>query len=195
MSETAHLVYLHGFNSSPGSFKARLLAKTLAERDVPAQFHCPALPPEPAAAAAVIDAMLAPLGAAVTLIGSSLGGYYATAFAERRQLRAVLVNPAITPQEALRPYLGRQRNLYTGAEYDFTETHLEQLAALWVEHITPERYFLLHETGDELLDYRIAMQRYLGARMHIVEGGDHAFQSFGECIPLLLEFAAIRAPT
>jgi predicted esterase YcpF (UPF0227 family) len=98
------------------------------------------------------------------VVGSSLGGYYATWLAEKRGVSAVLVNPAVRPYELLRPALGVQKNLHTGKEYEFTERHLAELAALEVPAITrPERYLLMVETGDEVLDYTQAVARYRGA--------------------------------
>ena len=130
-------------------------------------------------------------GHSVTLIGSSLGGYYATYLAERHNVRAVLINPAVFPHLGLRAYLGVQRNLHTHRQYELTERHLRQWEQLYLPSVHPERYLLLVETGDEVLDYREAVQKYAGARQVVIEGGDHALHSFPEQIPLILEFARI----
>src|SRR5262249_36249120 len=125
----------------------------------------------------------------VTLVGSSLGGYYATFLAERFGVRAVLVNPAVKPYEGLRAYLGPQRNLYTGGVYELTEKHLEELQALDVEQPTRmERYYLMVTTGDEVLDYRVAVRKYAGAKQLVVPGGDHGFSTFVEHMDSVLDF-------
>jgi predicted esterase YcpF (UPF0227 family) len=93
----------------------------------------------------------------VTLVGSSLGGFYATWLAEKHGLKAVLINPAVHPHRDLRVFLGVQQNLHTGEKYELTESHLAQWEQLFVPAITPTRYLLLVETGDELLDYREAV--------------------------------------
>jgi predicted esterase YcpF (UPF0227 family) len=188
------LVYLHGFNSSPASHKAQVLKAYLEARGLGARYACPALPDTPAEAVAAIERTLAghdPRG--VTLIGSSLGGYYATWFAEKRGYRAVLINPAITPHVGLEAYLGPQKNLYTGVPYELTRAHLEGWRGLLVERIDPEKYLLLLETGDEVLDWRQAARKYEGARAAIRWGGDHSLQSFPEHIERILAFAGIRA--
>ena len=174
------LIYLHGFNSSPASVKARLIRERLEAAGRGAEFLAPALPHRPAEAAAVLDALLARHPDAA-LVGSSLGGYYATYLAERHGVRAVLVNPAVRPYELLRAALGTQTNLHTSAPYEFTAGHLDELKALEPAAITrPGRYFLMVTTGDEVLDYREAVARYRGCRSLVVEGGDHGFGSFGE---------------
>jgi uncharacterized protein len=182
------LIYVHGFNSSPASIKARLLTERLEALGHGADFLAPGLPHRPAEAAALLDALIARHpGAAV--VGSSLGGYYATYLAEKHGVRAVLVNPAVRPYELLRPALGTQRNLHTGAEYEFSERHLTELAALEVPAIQrPERYLLMVETGDEVLDYREAVARYHGCRQIVIEGGDHGFSDFGLYLDTVLEF-------
>jgi predicted esterase YcpF (UPF0227 family) len=126
----------------------------------------------------------------VTFIGSSLGGYYATWFVEKWGGRAVLINPAITPHAGLAAYLGPQKNLHTGAPYELTRAHLEGWRALLVERVDPEKYLLLLETGDEVLDWREAAKKYEGARMVIRQGGDHSLQCFPEMLPRILAFAA-----
>jgi hypothetical protein len=125
------------------------------------------------------------------LVGSSLGGFYATHFAQKHDCRAVLVQPAVFPYVGLESMLGAQRNLYTQAAYELTTSHLECWRALATPKIDAERYLLLLETGDEVLDYREAMRKYEGARMVIREGGDHALQSFAEHLPRILCFAGI----
>lgn len=184
------IVYLHGFNSSPQSHKAQVLGRFLAERGLGAQYACPALPP--LASEAIREAEKC-LGKEVCFVGSSLGGFYATWLAEKHGVRAVLVNPAIDPHVGLRAYLGRQENLHTGEPYELTEVHLRDWERHYVPRITPQRYLLIVETGDEVLDYRRAVARYAGADQIVVEGGDHSLQSFARHLPRILEFARAAA--
>ena len=186
------LIYLHGFNSSPQSQKAQVLGRYMEARGLGARYACPALPHQPEQAVAVIEAELAraPKGP-VTLVGSSLGGFYATWFAEKHGLKAVLINPAVHPHRDLRVFLGVQQNLHSGEKYVLTEAHLAQWAQLFVPVITAARYLLLVETGDEVLDYREAVGKYAGAKQVVVQGGDHTLQSFPNQIPLILEFAGL----
>ena len=127
----------------------------------------------------------------VTFVGSSLGGFYATWFAEKYDRRAVLINPAIRPDLGLAAYLGPQRNLYTGEAFELTPAHLEAWRALVMDRVDPERYLLLLETGDEVLDWRAAARKYEGARTVIRDGGDHTLQSFAEHLPRILAFAGM----
>jgi predicted esterase YcpF (UPF0227 family) len=186
------LIYLHGFNSSPGSHKTQVLKCFMEARGLGGQYCCPALPHLPGQAIAKIEAVIAGYSRdAVTLIGSSLGGFYATYLAERHRLRAVLINPAVFPHQGLRSFLGVQRNLHTGEEYELTEEHLRQMQELYRPEIDAQRYVLLVETGDEVLDYREAVRKYQGSRQIVIEGGDHSLKSFPEHIPLILDFAQL----
>jgi len=186
------IVYLHGFNSTPASHKARTLQAYLQARGLEHLYACPALPHQPQEAVRVIEAQIGRCGRpAPTLLGSSLGGFYATYFAETYDCRAVLIQPAVFPHLGLETMLGPQQNLHTGEHYELTHAHLEGWRSLAVERVDPERYLLLLETGDEVLDWRDAARKYAGARMVIRDGGDHALQSFPEHIPRILAFAGI----
>ena len=188
------LIYLHGFNSSPDSKKAQQLRRYMQAHGIGDQYLCPALPDLPRAAIDLAEAEIARhRDSDPTLVGSSLGGYYASFLAERHQLRAVLLNPAVYPHMDLRAYLGAQRNLYTLQPYELTEAHLQQLEALYQPVIRPERYLLIVETADEVLDYRQAVEKYAGARQIVIEGGDHGLQSFAEHIPAILEFSHLAS--
>jgi uncharacterized protein len=181
------IVYLHGFNSSPQSHKAQVLQRYMAARGLAKAFACPALPVGARQAIREIEKL--PVGSKTCYVGSSLGGYYATWMVERHGGRAVLINPAIDPHVGLRSYLGPQANLHTGEPYELTEAHLEQWRELYVAAVSPQRYLLLVETGDEVLDYRRAVERYAGAAQVVVQGGDHSLRSFDQHLARILEFA------
>lgn len=188
---SAGILYLHGFRSSPASTKSRLLADTLSARGQSERFFCPALSPVPRQAIAQAEAIISAQAGPLTLVGSSLGGFYATWLAEKFDLRAVLINPAVVAPVSLDEYIGTQTNLYTGESFAFTSEHIEQLRALEVQHVSPERYLLMVETGDEVLDYRQAVARYAGCRQWVLEGGDHSFTRFPDLMPQLLEFCGL----
>ena len=185
------LIYIHGFNSSPASSKAQLLKARLEALGRGAEFAAPALPHSPAQAAALLDALAIRYPGAC-LVGSSLGGYYATYLAEKHGLKAVLVNPAVRPYELLAPHVGRQKNFHTGEEYDFTLQHVAELRALEVNRITSGRYLLVATTGDEVLDYRRAVERYRGCRQIVIQGSDHGLSDFGNYVDAVLEFCGLE---
>ncbi len=187
------LLYLHGFNSARSSHKAQVLQTHLNSLGRGAEFFAPDLPHRPAQAIALVESLLAQLPRKPTLVGSSLGGYYATGLAERHDLQAVLINPAVAPYRLLEPLLGPQRNFYTGESYELTPQHLAELQALEVEALHPERYLLLVQTGDEVLDYREAVARFAGAQQIVIAGGDHGFQAFEKYLDAILAFAGMGA--
>jgi predicted esterase YcpF (UPF0227 family) len=105
----------------------------------------------------------------------------------------VLINPAVHPYDDLAPYVGVQTNLYTGEPFEVTPAHFDELRAMRVPRITrPDRYLLLVETGDEVLDYRVAVRYYGGAAQYVRGGGDHAFTDYPAQIPAILRFAGVR---
>ena len=185
------LIYIHGFNSSPASAKARLLQERMEALSCGTDFLAPALPHSPAQAAAMLDA-LAALNPGAALVGSSLGGYYATYLAEKHRLKAVLLNPAVRPYELLKDQLGPQQNLYTGERYEFTARHVDELRALEVTTITRERYLLIAATADEVLDYRTAVARYAGCRQIVIDGGDHGLSRFADYLDAVLAHCGTR---
>ena len=182
------IVYLHGFNSSPQSHKAQVLKRYMEERGLANEYACPALPVSARGALAVIERTVEGRGA-VCYLGSSLGGFYATCMVEKHGGKAVLINPAIDPHVGLRAYLGAQKNLYTGEGYELAQKHLDEWRALYAPKVTPLRYLLLVETGDEVLDYQRAVARYAGAEQVVIPGGDHSLQSFPTYLPRILAFA------
>jgi predicted esterase YcpF (UPF0227 family) len=186
------IIYLHGFRSSPASQKVQMLARRMAERGLSDRLWCEQLPFAPLRAIAVAERAIAAAPTPPTLVGSSLGGYYATWLAEQHDLKAVLINPAVLAHLSLADFVGSHTNLYTGERFDFTLEHVEELRRIDVAEIRkPERFWLLVETADEVLDYRQAVLKYVGARQTVIEGGDHSFQHFGEFLDGILAFAGL----
>jgi predicted esterase YcpF (UPF0227 family) len=188
----AMLIYLHGFRSSPASFKARMLGDRMAALGRATEYACPALPVSPREAIAQVQAAW-PLGEADTLVGSSLGGCYATHLAERHGCRAVLLNPATRPAAGLAKYLGPQTMYHDPSQgFELTPAHLDELRAIEVGAITrPQRYLLVAATGDELLDWRDMVAAYPGATHRVIQGSDHGLSDFAEHLDAVLAFAGI----
>ena len=191
MHKEPTLLYLHGFNSASSSHKAQVLQGAMTRLNRGAQFFAPDLPHRPAQAIALLETLIEKLPQTSTLVGSSLGGYYATYLSERHGLKAVLINPAVAPYRLLAPLLGPQQNYYTGETYEFTPQHLAELTALEMAVLHPQHYFLLVQTGDEVLDYRDAVARYAGAKQSVIPCGDHGFQQFENYLNDILAFAGI----
>ncbi len=185
-----HVLYLHGFRSSPRSFKARLVGVRMLELGLAANIVCPQLPASPDEAMALAFKLVEGVAPEqLAIIGSSLGGYYATYMAERLGCRAVLLNPAIVPLKDLDRHVGVTTQYHSDEPFEFKSEYIEQLRALKVERITrPERYFLLAATGDEVLDYRDMVAHYPGARQHVIEGSDHGISEFAEYVDDVLAF-------
>ena len=181
------LMYIHGFNSSPASSKAGVLKARLEALGRGAEYAAPALPHSPAQAATLLDE-LARRHPGLALVGSSLGGYYATWLAEKHGLKAVLLNPAVRPYDLLKDHTGPQQNFHTGERYEFTARHVEELRALEVDRLTPSRYLLIAATGDEVLDYRSAIERYRGCRQIVIQGSDHGLSDFADHVDAVLQF-------
>ena len=187
-------IYLHGFNSSPDSIKARQFVQAMQQLGRETEVVVPALSHWPAEAVAQVETIIQQNSdRQICLIGSSLGGYYSLYLGNKYQLRAVLVNPAVRPYELLAQMLGEQSNLYTGEAYTLTEQHLQQMLAVDTSELqNPENFLLLTQTDDETLDYRQAVEKLMASPMLIQQGGDHGYQQFEALIPAILAFAEGR---
>jgi len=183
-----HLLYLHGFRSSPQSAKAQRMAQW-ARQQAGLHFEAPALPPSPAAAFALIQQLTAhwpAQGAAV--VGSSLGGFYAAALAQQRpHWRVGLLNPAVDPARDLAAYIGEQRYWHHPDEaFYFRPEYVEELRALQGGPLpNPTRWFALLAKGDELLDWREMLARYGLGRVLLLSASDHALSDFERWLPEL----------
>ncbi|MCW8922390.1 MAG: esterase YqiA [Gammaproteobacteria bacterium] len=193
---STRLIYLHGFNSSPESYKAKQLYAYMEQCNRLDQLIIPEIPPVPFEAMAMLVALYEQnrQQGDVAVAGSSLGGFYATCLAERFGCRAVLINPAVRPQQLLKKYLGENINYYTSECWMLNETHIEQFRELDSIPVTrPERYLLMLQKGDETLDYRDALEKYQGCPLLLEEGGDHSFTGFANHIEQILNFCGITA--
>jgi len=184
------ILYLHGFRSSPKSFKAQVVGRKMAELGRAHELICPQLPASPQEAMALAMTLVGRFPPEeLAIVGSSLGGYYATWLAERLGCRAVLLNPAIVPLKDLDKHVGVTTEYHSDKPFEFKREYIDQLRALKVERITrPERYFLIAATGDEVLDYRDMVAHYAGARQHVIDGSDHAIPEFAQYVDEVLAF-------
>jgi len=184
------ILYLHGFRSSPRSFKARVVQERMTAAGRANDLICPQLPASPKAAmelALLLAERHAPGN--LSIIGSSLGGFYATWLAERLDVPAVLLNPSVNPLKNLEHHVGVTTAWHSDEPFEFRREYIDELAALRIEKITrPERYFLIAATGDEVLDYRDMVAHYAGARQHVIEGSDHAISEFPQYVDEVLAF-------
>ena len=192
-----NILYLHGFRSSPQSMKARLMAAHFARTEH--RFVCPQLPASPALARELACEFIEDRGNAArdwAVIGSSLGGYYATYLAEHYGCRAVLLNPAVRPDLDLGAHVGLLTAFHSDEPFEFKPEYLHELAALRVERITrPERYFLLAATGDEVLDWRHMRDHYSGATQRIIDGSDHSIAEFADYVAEVALFCTNESAT
>jgi hypothetical protein len=198
-----HLLYLHGFRSSPASFKARRMKTWLEAHRPDVTWWCPQLPPSPHAAWALIHRGLQdwPRGPdAMAVVGSSLGGFYATAVAEATGCRAMLLNPAVDPARDLTRHVGELTQFHSPQErFFFRPEYIAELRALTVPAITrPERYGAVIARGDEVLDWREMTGRYAGlpaANLRLLEAGDHAISDFDDHLTFILHFLHLLPPS
>lgn len=193
-----HLLYLHGFRSSPRSAKAQRMAAWVARHRPDLHWWCPQLPPSPREALTqVMEGVAAWPRDAMAVIGSSLGGFYATVVAERLGCPAVLLNPAVDPARDLAKFIGEQTAWHDPAErFYFRPEFVGELRAMTPAALTdPQRYFAVIATGDEVLDWREMAARYAGCRLQVIEGSDHALSDFDDQLPGIVEFLGLLSPS
>ena len=195
---TTHLLYLHGFRSSPASFKARRLQDWCAAHRPDVVWWCPQLPPSPQDALALVHAGIATWPqTSMVVAGSSLGGFYATAVAQATGCRALLLNPAVNPARDLARHIGEQTQFHAPEErFFFRPEFIDELTALAVPHITqPDRYSAVIAKGDEVLDWREMLAHYPGASVLLLEGSDHGLSDFEQHLPFVLQALGLNTAT
>ncbi|MEY4651468.1 MAG: hypothetical protein RI884_49 [Pseudomonadota bacterium] len=190
-----HLLYLHGFRSSPRSAKAQQVAQWMQERHPGVTWWCPQLAPSPREAMDRVMQGIAswPVGS-MGVMGSSLGGFYATCVAEATGCRAVLLNPAVHPARDLARHIGEQVAWHDPAQRFFFEPRfVDELSILSAAGpITrPERYFAVIAQGDEVLDWHEMQARYAGAQIRLLAGSDHAISDFPDHIGAAMGFLGL----
>jgi predicted esterase YcpF (UPF0227 family) len=191
MTKHINILYLHGFNSSPKSMKSQLTKDYFAENFPDVSFFNPQLASSP-------DGVIEQLNELITVnshikstwyfIGSSLGGYFATYFAEKYHGKAVLINPAVRPFELLTDYIGEQTNPYTKEVYQVETHYLETLKRLEQKSISKNNYLVMVQTGDEVLDYQQAVEKYCDCQLIVQKGGDHSFVDYANTLPKIAMF-------
>jgi hypothetical protein len=188
-----HLLYLHGFRSSPQSAKARQVAAWMSSHRPEVAWWCPQLPASPADAIALLEGGIAAWPHRTTgLIGSSLGGFYATVLAERHGLRAALLNPAVDPARDLADHLGETTSFHGSDAFHFRPEFIGELRSMTPLAITGHgRYFPVIAMGDEVLDAREMLARYAGCQGLTLAGGDHAISDFDRHLPAVLRFLGL----
>lgn len=190
-----HLLYLHGFRSSPQSAKARALAQHMASHRPDVHWWCPQLPPSPREAMALLLQGSADWPReSMAVVGSSLGGFYATWVAEQTGCKAVLLNPAVNPARDLEKYIGEQTCWQDPQErFFFQPEFVQELRDLACAALTrPERYLAVIAKGDELLDWRESHARYAGAQLRLLEGSDHGITDFDQQLPAVMAFLGLN---
>ncbi len=174
------LLYLHGFNSSPNSKKARLTKEWFACRVPDVDFLCPVIPPFANAAMDVLENEISLIeDQAVYLIGSSMGGFFATCLIEKYDLRGVLVNPAVNPARGMKALLGKNKNFQDTDFWMLESRHIDEYRDNTYERIkNKSNYLVLLQSGDEVIDYRDAAEYYAGCSVIIEQGGNHSFTNY-----------------
>ncbi|QDL53625.1 YqiA/YcfP family alpha/beta fold hydrolase [Rhodoferax aquaticus] len=189
--QTTHLLYLHGFRSSPQSHKARMVAHYVAQHHPQVRWLCPQLPPSPKAAMALVRTAIQnwPVRQ-MAVVGSSLGGFYATYVAETLGCTAVVLNPAVSPSRDLEKYIGEQTSWHDpAAHFYFAPEYVQELSDLQCGPLSqPERYMAVIAKGDELLDWREMHNRYSASHLRLLDESDHALSDFDTHIDAVMDF-------
>lgn len=198
-----NILYIHGFNSSPLSDKAQQTQLYFSKHFPQINFYCPQLPTTPKQAVIELEQLIErqtstkelPVNGEQNeiqqqwyLIGSSLGGYFSTYLSQKYNLSAVLINPSVKPYELLEDFIGEQVNPYTREVYQIESKHMTDLIMLEQHKIEKNNYLVMVQTGDEVLDYQQAVEKYKNCQLIVQEGGDHSFIDYHTLLPDIAEF-------
>ncbi len=191
------LIYLHGYNSSSQSKKALQTKHWIASNAPDVNFICPDLPPFADCAIKLLNSIVetkssSPIG----LIGSSMGGFFATCLIEKYNLRGVLINPAVSPARGLESWLGENQNYITGDKWTLRSQDIREFIKIDPPKIRRQgNYLVFIQTGDEVLDYRDAETRYTGNRIVVEQGGNHSFKDYDQRLSDIFRFLFTVTPT
>ena len=175
----AKIIYLHGFASSANSTKALQLKKYILENYSKTEIIIPDIENNIVDAVQQIDKLIEEFSPSA-LIGSSLGGFYATYFSEQYNLKCVGINPAVIPPAEMSEYLGENKNYSTGEKFLINQEQLDLLDRMGREIKVikcPRNFMILLQSYDEKLDYRVATNFYRGAVLDVTFGGNHSFEN------------------
>ena len=195
---TKNILYIHGFNSSPLSLKAEQTRVYLHDNHPNVNFYCPQLATTPKEAIAQLEQLINSKKEHNhwCLIGSSLGGYFASYLSENYNIPAVLVNPAVKPYELLHDYIGEHVNPYTQEIFQVTLDHIEQLKR--IEQVAPSidskqknNFLVMVQTDDEVLNYQQAVDKYHHCQLIVEQGGDHSFINFDKKLTKVFDFLLV----
>lgn len=190
------ILYLHGFRSSPGSYKAQAVKKAITEKGLAARWVCPQLPPSPAAAIALCnqlikEAQLSNPAEELVVVGSSLGGYYAHVLAEQWSCKAALFNPAVQAPRDLATQVGEHTYYHSDEPFVFKVEYVEELKQMHPAAATQlSRYYLLAASGDEVLNYQEMLSTFAGSQGLLIFGSDHGISDFDLYLSPVLHFIA-----
>ena len=156
------MLYLHGFLSSVQSLKAQQTLAYCSEIGLRENITIPQMNHGPAETIAALHALIDENDAGnLVLMGSSLGGYYATYLSEFYEAPAVLINPAVRPYELWESRLGENRNYHSGKIHVVTREHIEELKQIDVPVLSkPKNFKVFLQTSDEVLDYQQALEKF-----------------------------------
>lgn len=183
-------LYIHGFNSSSLSGKAQETKRYLAAKGRETDWLCPDLSHRPSEAIHQLSTLISQCEEPPALIGSSLGGFYATVLVARFNLKAVLINPAVHPAQLLQPLVNTtQKAWYSDSTYTFTQAHIDELLALELSKpLYPDNILMMQEKGDEVLDWTKAVEHYRDCHQLVFNGGDHGFARYRMVLGLIDNF-------
>ena len=190
------ILYLHGFRSSPNSYKAQVVKKALTEQGLAARWVCPQLPPSPAQAIALCnrlieEAKLSDPTQELVVVGSSLGGYYAHVLAEQWGCKAARFNPAVQAARDLATQVGEHSYYHSTEPFIFQAQYVEELQQMQPAHATQlQRYFLLVASGDEVLNHKEMLSAFAGSQGLLIFGSDHGISDFDFYLSSVLHFIA-----
>ena len=183
------ILVIHGFNSSPQSLKAQITKQYIQQNFPCVEVICPQLLSNPNAAIEQLSNIIdSDNQCQWYLTGSSLGGYFATYLADKYNLKAALINPAVKPYELLDDILGEQTNPYTNEVYQVTIEHMQHLKTFEIDKINAKNLLVMVQTGDEVLDYQQAVNKYQQSQLCVQQGGDHSFINFDKMLPDIVNF-------
>jgi predicted esterase YcpF (UPF0227 family) len=179
-------IYIHGFGGSGQGLKASLFREYYKSINKP--FIAPSLSHIPDLAISTLEELIESYDGKVTLIGSSLGGYYAVYLANKYKIKAVLLNPSTEPFITVKNILDKDPEYYFSYNFIITDKHIGMLKKYETIINDPSLLTVMVQTGDELLDYKKALKKFSNSKQIVDEGGSHFFEDIEKYFETIEKF-------
>lgn len=180
-------VYIHGFNSKGDSESQKIKElKTLGETITVDYDSFGTFKAIEAHLSDEVKRTFRPGTEHITvLVGTSLGGYWASIIGKKYAIPAVLINPAVQPQQSLKKHIGVELENFKDGRRNRLD---ENIPGTYCDAPDVGKFLILLDKGDDVFDYKKTESWFTQNPVITFEGGSHRFEHMRESLPEINRF-------